>query len=68
MFGLATFSYANADAAGRRLAAVQLVTTKIASLGEVASAFGSPATPCTRASTLPRRPDAARLSQRYVSN
>src|SRR5665811_1450920 len=27
VFGLATFSYANADLAGRRLAAVQLVTT-----------------------------------------
>jgi hypothetical protein len=40
VFGLATFSYASADAAGRRLAAVQLVTTKIASLGEVDSAFG----------------------------
>jgi transposase-like protein len=40
VFGLATFSYASADQAGRRLAAVQLVTTKIASLGEVASAFG----------------------------
>ena len=40
VFGLATFSYANADAAGRRLAAVQLVTTNIASVGEVASAFG----------------------------
>src|SRR5665647_3445375 len=31
VFGLATFSYASADLAGRRLAAVQLVTTKIAS-------------------------------------
>src|SRR5664279_3997266 len=40
VFGLATFSYANADLAGRRLAAVQLVTTKIASVGEVASGFG----------------------------
>jgi len=40
VFGLATFSYASADAAGRRLAAVQLVTTKIASVAEVASAFG----------------------------
>ena len=40
VFGLATFSYASADQAGRRLAAVQLVTTKIAPLGEVASAFG----------------------------
>src|SRR5664279_876460 len=40
VFGLATFGYANADLAGRRLAAVQLVTTKIASVGEVASGFG----------------------------
>ena len=40
VFGLATFSYASDDQAGRRLAAVQLVTTKIASVGEVASAFG----------------------------
>ena len=28
VFGLATFSYASDDQAGRRLAAVQLVTTK----------------------------------------
>src|SRR5665811_2006520 len=40
VFGLATFGYASADLAGRRLAAVQLVTTKIAAVGEVASAFG----------------------------
>src|SRR5674476_854457 len=40
VFGLATFGYASADLAGRRLAAVQLVTTKIASVGEVASGFG----------------------------
>src|ERR1019366_7102473 len=40
VFGLATFSYASADQAGRRLAAVQLVTTKIASVAEDASAFG----------------------------
>src|ERR1035437_1677958 len=40
VFGLATFSYASADQAGRRLAAVQLITTKIASVAEVASAFG----------------------------
>jgi Helix-turn-helix domain len=40
VFGLATFSYGCADQAGRRLAAVQLVTTKIASVAEVASAFG----------------------------
>jgi hypothetical protein len=40
VFGLATFSYASADQAGRRLAAVQLVTTRIASVAEVASTFG----------------------------
>jgi prepilin-type processing-associated H-X9-DG protein len=40
VFGLATFNYASGDQAGRRLAAVQLVTTKIASVAEVASAFG----------------------------
>src|ERR1039457_6808712 len=40
VFGLATFSYASADQAGRRLAAVQLVTTRIASIAEVASTFG----------------------------
>jgi len=40
VFGLATFSYAAADEAGRRLAAVQLVTSKIATSVEVASAFG----------------------------
>jgi hypothetical protein len=40
VFGLATFGYASGDQAGRRLAAVQLVTTKIASVAEVASAFG----------------------------
>src|SRR5664280_524641 len=40
VFGLVTFSYGCADQAGRRLAAVQLVTTKIASVAEVASAFG----------------------------
>jgi lambda repressor-like predicted transcriptional regulator len=45
VFGLATFSYASDDQAGRRLAAVQLVTTKIASVAEVASAFAvNPAT------------------------
>ena len=45
VFGLATFSYAGDDQVGRRLAAVQLVTTKIASVAEVASAFGvNPAT------------------------
>jgi transposase len=39
VFGLATFDYAATDAAGRRLAAVQLVRSKIASATEVASAF-----------------------------
>jgi len=40
VFGLATFSYAACDEAGRRLAAVQLVTSRIATSLEVASAFG----------------------------
>jgi transposase-like protein len=40
VFGLATYSYAADDEAGRRLAAVQLVLAKIASAAEVASAFG----------------------------
>src|SRR5680860_1623585 len=40
VFGLATFSYAAGDEAGRRLAAVQLVTSKIATSVEVASALG----------------------------
>lgn len=40
VFGLATFTYARGDQAGRRLAAVQLVATKAASVAEVASAFG----------------------------
>ena len=40
VFGLATFSYAAGDEAGRRLAAVQLVQSKIALSVEVASAFG----------------------------
>ena len=40
VFGLATYIYAPGDTAGRRLAAVQLVTTKAASVAEVASAFG----------------------------
>ena len=40
VFGLATFNYAAGDEAGRRLAAVQLVTTKIASATDVAAAFG----------------------------
>ena len=37
---MATFSYAASDEIGRRLAAVQLVTSKIATVVEVASAFG----------------------------
>lgn len=40
VFGLATFSYAAGDEAGRRLAAVQLVQSKIALSVEVAAAFG----------------------------
>ena len=40
IFGLATFAYAASDETGRRLAAVQLVTTRIATSAEVASAFG----------------------------
>ena len=40
VFGLATFSFAAGDEAGRRLAAVQLATSKIASSVEVASGFG----------------------------
>ena len=40
VFGLATFSYAACDEAGRRLAAVQLVASKVATSLEVASAFG----------------------------
>jgi transposase-like protein len=40
VFGLATFSYAASDEAGRRLAAVQLVASKIATSLDVASAFG----------------------------
>src|SRR5450759_1089562 len=40
VFGLATFSYAASDEAGRRLAAVQLVASKIATSQDVASAFG----------------------------
>src|SRR5674476_76333 len=39
VFGLATFSYAASDEAGRRLA-VQLVASKIATSQDVASAFG----------------------------
>ena len=39
IFGLATFSYGPADEVGRRLAAVQLVTTKVATSQEVAAAF-----------------------------
>ena len=40
VFGLVTFNYAAGDEAGRRLAAVQLVTTKIAFATDVAAAFG----------------------------
>ncbi|MDP9433023.1 MAG: hypothetical protein M3P91_10025, partial [Actinomycetota bacterium] len=40
VFGLATFQFSAGDEAGRRLAAVQLVTTKIASATDVAAAFG----------------------------
>lgn len=40
VFGMATFSYATSDETGRRLAAVQLVTSKVATSAEVASAFG----------------------------
>ena len=40
VFGLATFVYAAGDQTGRRLAAVQLVTSRVASAGEVAAAFG----------------------------
>ena len=39
IFGLATFSYGVADEVGRRLAAVQLVATRIATSQEVAAAF-----------------------------
>jgi hypothetical protein len=38
--GLVTFSFAAGDELGRRLAAVQLVTTKIATAVAVAAAFG----------------------------
>lgn len=40
VFGLVTFTFAVSDQAGRRLAAVQLVTTRIASARDVASGFG----------------------------
>jgi len=40
VFGWAGYSYAAGDEAGRRLAAVQLVGSKIATAAEVASAFG----------------------------
>jgi transposase-like protein len=40
VFGLATFGYAASDETGRRLAAVQLVASKIATSLEVSSAFG----------------------------
>jgi hypothetical protein len=39
IFGLATFSYGAGDEVGRRLAAVQLVATRIATSQEVAAAF-----------------------------
>src|SRR5664280_1858823 len=39
IFGLATFSYGPCDEVGRRLAAVQLVATRIATSQEVAAAF-----------------------------
>lgn len=39
VFGLATFRYAPSDEVGRRLAAAQLVSSKIATSIEVASAF-----------------------------
>jgi len=40
MFGMATYCYGAGDEIGRRLAAVQLVTSKIGTSVEVASAFG----------------------------
>lgn len=40
VFGLATFTYAAGDDIGRRLAAVSLVKTKVATAVEVAAAFG----------------------------
>ena len=40
VFGLVTFAFAAGDETGRRLAAVQLVTTRIASAAEVAAGFG----------------------------
>jgi transposase-like protein len=40
IFGLATFSYGPADEVGRRLAAVQLVATRVATSQEVAAGFG----------------------------
>ena len=40
VFGLATFVYAAGDETGRRLAAMQLVTSGVAAAGEVAAAFG----------------------------
>ncbi len=39
IFGLATFSYGAGDEVGRRLAAVQLVATRVATSQEVAAAF-----------------------------
>ncbi len=40
VFGLATFTYPDGDELGRRLAAVQLSNTKVATAVEVAAAFG----------------------------
>ena len=40
VFGWATFRYSAGDEAGRRLAAVQLVTSQVATAREVAGAFG----------------------------
>lgn len=40
VFGLATYTWPVDDDAGRRLAAVQLVETRVAAVAEVASAFG----------------------------
>jgi len=40
VFGLATYTFAGDDEPGRRLAAVQLAASEVASVAEVASAFG----------------------------
>src|ERR1039458_1366664 len=58
IFGLATFSYGPADEVGRRLAAGQLVGTKIATSQEVAAAFS------VSGVTLPE--SAAAKSRRHV--